>query len=76
MILIGDPSGAEAAANFTLRGDTAVIDAVPSAIVLRSGKASATLENLRLKRLSAPPVVAAPARSRVSRGNFCPAPAS
>lgn len=75
-ILIADAAGIQTQATFAMRGDTVVIDSVPSAIVLRNGTVSATLENLRLKRLTAPPVAAAPPRTRVRRGNFCPAPAS
>lgn len=37
-ILVRDDKGTEGPVNFTVRGDTIVVDGVPSAIVLRSGK--------------------------------------
>lgn len=45
-ILIVDEQGTEGPVNFTVRGDTIVVDGVPAQIVLRSGKDSATLTNL------------------------------
>ena len=44
-ILITDAKGTEGPVNFAVRGDTIVVDGVPRAIVLRSGKDSATLTN-------------------------------
>ncbi len=44
-ILIKDSSGTEGPVNFTVRGDVIVVDGVPREIVLRSGKANATLIN-------------------------------
>lgn len=46
-ILVRNEKGDEGPVNFAVRGDTIVIDEVPSLIVLRSGKASATLVNQR-----------------------------
>lgn len=37
-ILVRDDKGTEGPVNFTVRGDTIVVDGVPSAIILRSGK--------------------------------------
>lgn len=45
-ILIRDAHGAEGPVNFSVRGDTIVVDGVPDAIVLRSGKAVAILEHV------------------------------
>ena len=44
-ILIKDHEGTEGPVNFTVRGDTIVVDGVPREIVLRSGDESATLVN-------------------------------
>ncbi|EAQ27753.1 type IV secretion system protein B9, putative [Erythrobacter sp. NAP1] len=44
-ILITNDQGDEGPANFTVRGDTVVLDMVPSEIILRSGNDSATLTN-------------------------------
>ena len=44
-ILITNDEGDEGPANFTVRGDTVVLDMVPRAIVLRSGRDTATLTN-------------------------------
>ena len=46
-ILVRNEKGEEGPVNFAVRGDTIVIDEVPGLIVLRSGKASATLVNQR-----------------------------
>lgn len=61
-ILIENEQGVEGPVNYSVRGDTIVIAEVPSRIVLRSGKASATLENLHAEpdagnsaALSSPP---------------------
>lgn len=52
-ILITSPTGEEGPANYAVQGDVIVIDTVPGTIVLRSGRASATLENER-KAAAAP----------------------
>ena len=44
-ILIKDSDGTEGPVNFTVRGDTIVVDGVPREIVLRSGKDAAMLVN-------------------------------
>ena len=44
-ILIKDVEGTEGPVNFTVRGDTIVVDGVPREIVLRSGEDAATLVN-------------------------------
>ncbi|MDN3644680.1 TrbG/VirB9 family P-type conjugative transfer protein [Pontixanthobacter aestiaquae] len=44
-ILIKDSKGTEGPVNFSVRGDTIVVDGVPREIVLRSGKNSAILIN-------------------------------
>ena len=44
-ILVKDHEGTEGPVNFTVRGDTIVVDGVPREIVLRSGDDSATLVN-------------------------------
>ena len=44
-ILVTNAKGAEGPVNYTVRGDTIVIDGVPRSIVLRSGEESATLVN-------------------------------
>jgi type IV secretion system protein VirB9 len=50
-ILMPGPDGVEGPVNYSVKGDTVVIDGVPAKLVLRSGKAFATL--------SAPPVAVA-----------------
>lgn len=45
-ILTTNEDGDEGPVNFTVRGETVVLDTVPTKIVLRSGKESATLTNL------------------------------
>ena len=44
-ILVTNAEGTEGPVNYTVRGDTIVIEGVPRTIVLRSGKESATLVN-------------------------------
>lgn len=44
-ILIEDHEGTEGPVNFTVRGDTVVVDGVPSKIILRSGDERAILTN-------------------------------
>ena len=46
-ILVKNEKGEEGPVNYAVRGHTIVIDDVPELIVLRTGKASATLENKR-----------------------------
>ena len=55
-ILVTNAKGDEGPVNYTVRGDTIVIDGVPRAIVLRAGEASAQLVNT------------GPARSASTRG--------
>ncbi|MXO89206.1 TrbG/VirB9 family P-type conjugative transfer protein [Pontixanthobacter aquaemixtae] len=45
-ILIKDAKGTEGPVNFSVRGETVVVDGVPREIVLRSGKEAATLTNI------------------------------
>ncbi len=54
-ILVTDRKGTEGPVNFTVRGDTIVVDGVPAAIVLRSGKQMATLTNAGPPRTISPP---------------------
>ena len=70
-VLITDPEGVEGPVNYTVRGDTIVIDGVPQTIVLRSGDDSALLthqgpiravrsvQTQAVPRQSAPPRIAA-----------------
>lgn len=44
-ILITDAKGTEGPVNFTVRGDTIIVDGVPRQIILRSGKESAQIVN-------------------------------
>ncbi|MDJ0978608.1 MAG: TrbG/VirB9 family P-type conjugative transfer protein [Erythrobacter sp.] len=44
-ILITNEDGVEGPVNFTVRGDTVVLDRVPAQIILRSGNETATLTN-------------------------------
>lgn len=44
-ILITNADGDEGPVNYTTRGDTVVVDGVPTQIILRSGRESATLTN-------------------------------
>ena len=58
-MLIRDEKGVEGPVNYAVRGDVIVIEGVHKVIVLRSGKASATLENqgpVRQPAVPAPPV--------------------
>lgn len=52
-ILVRNARGEEGPVNFAVRGDVIVIDDVPDVIVLRSGKASAMLENRAAPRAPA-----------------------
>lgn len=54
-ILVRDELGKEGPVNFAVRGDVIVIDGVPTLIVLRSGRDSATLQ----KRTESSPLAAA-----------------
>jgi type IV secretion system protein VirB9 len=70
-ILIRDEKGTEGPVNFAVRGDVIVIEGVPSAILLRSGKNSAQLEFRGPARpVAPPPAIPAPAAStaELSRG--------
>jgi len=44
-ILVTDAKGTEGPVNFSVRGETVIVDGVPRTIILRSGKDSATLTN-------------------------------
>ena len=57
-ILVTNAAGVEGPVNYTVRGDTIVIDGVPSTIVLRTGDESATLTNAGPPRLVANPDLA------------------
>lgn len=65
-ILIKDAKGTEGPVNFTVRGDTIVVEGVPREIILRSGKESATLVNTGPERTSDSSPQASLARSDVS----------
>lgn len=45
-ILVMNADGEEGPVNFTVRGETVVVDGVPPQIILRSGEATATLTNI------------------------------
>lgn len=62
-ILVKDEQGTEGPVNFSVRGDTIVVDGVPREIVLRSGKDTALLTNTGPERVSASETQAAFARS-------------
>ncbi len=62
-ILITNDKGVEGPVNYTVRGDTIVIDGVPQTIVLRSGEDSATLTHNGAIRTIAP----APRQARQAR---------
>ncbi len=51
-ILITNVDGEEGPVNFTVRGDTVVVEGVPREIVLRSGRDTATLTNIGPERPS------------------------
>ena len=53
-ILIRNERGEEGPVNFAVRGDTIVVEGVPRQIVLRFGKAAATLENTKPEAPAAP----------------------
>ncbi|MDC0887274.1 TrbG/VirB9 family P-type conjugative transfer protein [Altererythrobacter sp.] len=63
-ILVKDFKGTEGPVNFTVRGNTVVVDGVPSEIILRSGDESATLTNTGPIRV--PPSV--PAQNALAGG--------
>ena len=52
-ILVTNEDGEEGPVNFTVRGDTVVVDGVPPQIILRSGRDTATLTNTGPMPLSA-----------------------
>ncbi|MXO85912.1 type VI secretion protein [Altererythrobacter aurantiacus] len=64
-ILITDAEGIEGPVNYTVRGDTIVIDGVPATITLRSGKDSATLTHQG-------PIRQAPPAARQARNDAQP----
>lgn len=45
-ILIANEKGDEGPVNFTVRGDTVVVDGVPAQLILRNGRDTATLTNI------------------------------
>jgi type IV secretion system protein VirB9 len=65
-ILVRNDKGAEGPVNFAVRDDVIVIDGVPSLIVLRAGKDSATIQNHGAPRPRALPVDNAPALAAAS----------
>lgn len=60
-ILVQNEKGEEGPVNYAVRGQTIVVAEVPKLIILRSGKASATLENNRTDAPAAAAPVAVPA---------------
>lgn len=60
-ILVRNEKGEEGPVNYAVRGPTIVIDEVPGEIVLRMGRKSATLENLRDPQEAAAAATAPPA---------------
>ncbi|QYU68399.1 TrbG/VirB9 family P-type conjugative transfer protein [Leptolyngbya sp. 15MV] len=59
-ILVKNQEGTEGPVNFTVRGDTIVVEGVPREIVLRSGNDAATLTNTGPVRPTTPRSAAAP----------------
>ena len=53
-ILVTNAKGDEGPVNYTVRGETIVIDGVPRTIILRAGKESATLVNTGPERAATP----------------------
>ncbi|MGD9663695.1 MAG: TrbG/VirB9 family P-type conjugative transfer protein [Novosphingobium sp.] len=49
-ILVTNDEGVEGPVNYSVRGDTVVVDGVPAEIILRSGRDSATLVNQQPKK--------------------------
>lgn len=68
-ILMTNAEGIEGPVNFTVRGDTIVVDGVPRTIVLRSGKDSAQLVNSGPERAAAPSQSRGPAALASRGGN-------
>lgn len=68
-ILVRDEAGTEGPVNFAVRGDVIVIEGVPREIVLRAGKATATLVNTaRARAVPAPSSQASLARAETATG--------
>ncbi|QFT78597.1 TrbG/VirB9 family P-type conjugative transfer protein [Erythrobacter sp. THAF29] len=65
-ILVTNYEGDEGPVNFTVRGDTVVLDIVPERIILRSGDDTATLTNIGLKADNARSARASKMRKRGS----------
>lgn len=65
-ILVTNEDGEEGPVNFTVRGDTIVLDGVPPQIILRSGRDTATLTNTGP---AAPSARSAGLTGRTSRGS-------
>lgn len=57
-ILIKDAKGTEGPVNFTVRGETIVVEGVPAEIVLRSGEETASLTNIGPVRQAVDPQLA------------------
>lgn len=68
-ILVTNHEGDEGPVNFTVRGDTVVLDIVPDRIILRSGDDTATLINAGPSALSADKSRSARAKRKRSRGS-------
>ena len=57
-ILVRESNGIEGPVNYTVHGDTIVVEGVPDQLILRQGKQIATLTPI--PHAEAPPTVAAP----------------
>lgn len=73
-ILVRNEKGEEGPVNYSVRERMIVLDAVPKSILLRSGKAFATIENQRPETAARPAMNAVPA-SRVAQTSIATAPA-
>lgn len=68
-ILVKNPQGELGPVNYSVRGTTIVIDEVPREILLRSGRAEATLENTRPEAAARAGTAAFAARTTFDKGN-------
>ncbi|WP_395327625.1 TrbG/VirB9 family P-type conjugative transfer protein [Novosphingobium sp. BL-8H] len=77
-ILVQNEKGEEGPVNYAVRGQTIVVAEVPRLIILRSGKASATLENNRSASAAAatPPAAAKAQPAAVAANTVGTAPAA
>ena len=66
-VLVMNEDGEEGPVNFTVRGETVVVDGVPPQIILRSGRDTATLTNLGPGAVSARSVGLGGARKKGSK---------